>query len=667
MNIKLHFILSVFLGGFFTVSAQDAVVRTKIATLSNKDKIKFERFVAKANETYSLDNVKFRTAELGYPMSYKDVRGNIVYAVGVNSFGDIIYLSNFNSRSRAISNVNSIAPDGELGLNLDGTGMNIGIWDGDVALASHIEFAGSPTSRVQMKDTPRTNSSLSRENIEARQHATHVAGTVGASGVDVKAKGMAPNATIISYNWNNDAAEMIAEASKGLLVSNHSYGTPATNEYGIQVVADYYFGAYEDRAAEIDGITYMNRYYLPIQAAGNDGWYGNIKPNKNKNGNELILSSSTAKNNVVVAAVEVVSTPYTNPNSIELAIFNSNGPTNDFRIKPDIAAKGVDVFSSSFKNNTIYNYYESMDGTSMAAPGVTGIVGLWQQWAIAYNNMPYLSATIKAIMINSAMEAGDNVGPDHKFGWGLIDARKGVEVMIDAKAKRNAIVEELTLNDKETKSVKFKVGPNGTMFKTTIAWTDPESEVKNSNFSEAYVKQNPLLVNDLDLRVFKDGQEFLPWKLNKDFDNLVVLKADNDVDNVEQVEIESPSEGVYEIVITHKKSLKGNMQDFSLVATTDAEIIDIVDPGVVGASDKFIFYPNPVGEYMDVKTPKDATESNTQITIFDVNGRLVGKKTIEHVDLKEGNRVDMTGLNSGVYFIEFKNGSIKAMDKMVKK
>jgi hypothetical protein len=61
-------------------------------------------------------------------------------------------------------------------------------------------------------------------------HATHVAGTVIASGVSANAKGMAPAGNVDSYDWNSDITEMTLrgaaapdEAGK-IFLSNHSYG-----------------------------------------------------------------------------------------------------------------------------------------------------------------------------------------------------------------------------------------------------------------------------------------------------------------------------------------------------------------------------------------------------------------------------------------------------------
>ena len=57
-------------------------------------------------------------------------------------------------------------------------------------------------------------------------HATHVAGTMVASGVDASAIGMSNAATLRSYDWNSDTSEMAAAQllPQPVSVSNHSYG-----------------------------------------------------------------------------------------------------------------------------------------------------------------------------------------------------------------------------------------------------------------------------------------------------------------------------------------------------------------------------------------------------------------------------------------------------------
>lgn len=663
MNIKLHFLIPILLGGFLTVHAQNNAVKSRLSAIyAESDKKELRKILVEAAEKYNVSNVERRALELNAPMVYTDFRGRTAYAVGVNRRGEIIYRTSFNSGSRLMSNVNDISPDGSLGLNLDGTGMMIGVWDGDVGLGSHVEFAKGNSSRLIMKEKPLTDTYKTKDDIESRAHATHVAGTIGASGKESNAKGMAPNATIISYNWRNDISEMNKEALGGLLVSNHSYGIPAYNNSGVQIPL-WMYGAYDEQAMEVDALTNVYTHYLPVYAAGNDGWYRGLKPNLPKDGNDLLISTSTAKNSVIVAAVEQIST-YTGPESVHLAVFSSSGPTNDFRIKPDISAKGVNVYSSSYMSDTNTSYYERMNGTSMAAPAVTGIIALWQQWAIEHNKMPYISSTIKAIMIHSALEAGPEPGPDHKFGWGLINARNGVQVMMAAKAASKTIIEENTLHTNQVYSKKFTVGTNGTKFKATIAWIDPETPDNDSNYDENYVLNNPILINDLDLRVFKDGEEYKPWKLNKNFKMLIVGTGDNDVDNVEQVEINNPEAGEYEIRVSHKKTLKQGKQLFSLVASTDADEVAIVDPPV---SKTLALWPNPVVDKVNIVLPESYDVNKAEVTVFDVNGRKVaGASSIQVID-NGILQVSMDGFGAGVYFIEIKQDAFKQVEKIMKK
>ena len=97
----------------------------------------------------------------------------------------------------------------------NGAGLTAGIWDGGSALSTHQEFGG----RVVVKDGASSN-----------YHSTHVAGTVGAAGVNASALGMAPSVYIDSYDWNSDTGEMASRAMSypaepgTIQVSNHSYG-----------------------------------------------------------------------------------------------------------------------------------------------------------------------------------------------------------------------------------------------------------------------------------------------------------------------------------------------------------------------------------------------------------------------------------------------------------
>src|SRR5690606_27320318 len=102
------------------------------------------------------------------------------------------------------------------------------------------------------------------------------------AGVRSEAKGMAPEAVLNAYEWNNDRAEMAQAGADGLLISNHSYGRIAGwhradngewywyGDVRIDERTDYSFGYYDDAARQWDMIANNAAQYLIVKAAGND-------------------------------------------------------------------------------------------------------------------------------------------------------------------------------------------------------------------------------------------------------------------------------------------------------------------------------------------------------------------------------------------------------------
>ena len=90
------------------------------------------------------------------------------------------FLKTDNAGARVTTGAGDIGVNGPMGLDLDGSEISIGIWDGGLVRTSHIEFA----DRV----TPSDGAS------ELSGHATHVMGTILSRGVNPAAKGMAVNA-----------------------------------------------------------------------------------------------------------------------------------------------------------------------------------------------------------------------------------------------------------------------------------------------------------------------------------------------------------------------------------------------------------------------------------------------------------------------------------------
>ncbi|WP_410879631.1 S8 family serine peptidase [Myroides sp. DW712] len=656
-----------------STSAQTEEIRKKI--IATYEKVNVEEFKALEKEYAQAKAYAYQMAkENNKPTSGITKDGRMFSLQRINENGTYIYYVTSNAGSRKTARVDDIAPGGSLGLNLDGSGMTVGVWDGAPALDTHVEFQGSQAgvSRMTLKK-PLLNlgTATPEQRLEfegGRSHATHVSGTIAAKGVNGAAKGMAPEAKISSYDWDRDMEYMRrAAAQDALLVSNHSYGYGAIDDYGNATLAVSDFGTYDYTSINYDKLTSEFKYYQPVIAAGNDrDNYRIINPSKG--GNDLLTGSAVAKNTIVVAAVEQV-TVYSGPTSVNMSSFSNYGPTNDFRIKPDISAKGVRVFSTNYQLPTPVtgtpknNLYLNNNGTSMAAPSVTGIIALWQQWAMEKNNEAFKSATIRALMAHTADEAGANKGPDHQFGWGLINAKAGVQILEGSKVS-GVVLEENELVQGATYEKQFLVSESGINVIVTMAWTDPEGSWNNGrNNDETFAKNNPSLVNDLDLRVYKDGVEYLPWRLNKDFNNLVAQKGDNDVDNIEKVEIEAAEAGTYTVKVTHKGTLKGGSQEFSIIMSRN-DFNNLSTEEFELDQSSFAIWPNPVVDVLHVTIPEEVNVQGVSIEIFDMTGRLV-----QSLPTLTSNQVEvnMTGLTKGTYFVKIKGNGLDKTERIVKK
>lgn len=638
MKIKLQYAFFAFAALTFTAQAQNMQVK---ATISKNTQVDFLKSFAAADETYAIESQskaqEFALAK-GLPLSGFDKDGNYFAVYEIDKKGNLIYYSTKNAGSRKTARVDNIKT--ELGLDLNGEDMTVGVWDGGVGLSTHVELDG----RIIFKD----------KSTAVNRHATHVIGTVASAGTNNAAsKGMAPKATIWSNDWNKDTSEMAAQAAEGLLVSNHSYGVDTTNE-NFPIPVDY-FGSYDFTAYRFDMIAFNAPFYQPVVAAGNDR-QSFLRLNPSKKGNDLLLGSSLAKNSIIVAAVFDVPN-YTSSNQVAMSPFSSFGPTDDFRIKPDISAKGVQVFSTN--NNVDNKSYETLNGTSMAAPAVSGVLILWQQYAIQKNEKPYRSATLRALMVQTADETGADPGPDHKFGWGLINAKRGIEVISESKSDL-ALINELTLTQGATYEKDITVTKSGTNLTATLAWTDSPRNI-NDQFAEYLDDPTPALDNDLDLRIYKDGTEYFPWKLNKDFNLPFALKGDNDVDNIEKVEIPNAEPGIYKLVVSHKDQLSRDKQDFSLVVSSTQGTLSIEDN--VKLENELKIWPNPANDRITIEGSVEQLKGAT-VVLYDIAGKAILQ--VNNADNFSSNwTIPLNNLSSGVYFLKFKNAGAQMTKKIL--
>lgn len=444
---------------------------------------------------------------------------------------------------------------GSLGVNLTGKDMKVGVWDGGYARDTHVEYNG----RILTGDG---------NEFGVSNHATHVMGTILATGINENAKGMASEAIGISYGFNNDLTEMTAVATTAtgnLIMSNHSYGTVTGWRQGtwngdpnISNDEDWRFGFYTTRAKQWDDLAFAAPYYTIVKSAGNDRGDSGDGSHPADGPYDIISTYGTAKNIITVGAIQKLNGGYTTPENVQMSSFSGWGPTDDGRIKPDIVGAGVAV-NSAFSSAD--DAYGNQQGTSMSAPNVTGSLLLLQELHSRLNGGNYMrSATLKSLIFQTANEAGTD-GPDYVFGWGVLNV-EGAGRMLIEQNNVNKVIRELTLTDGQTYEVAIDPAP-GTEVKATIVWTDPSGTPPSPSLDP----EDLMLVNDLDMRISSASEDFMPWILNPAVPGGAASTGDNFRDNAEQVVISSVDGEPLTLRINHKGNLEGGSQHFSLVLT----------------------------------------------------------------------------------------------------
>ncbi len=555
-------------------------------------------------------------SEKGWPLVLNSANGSKAYLVGLHEDGTPKYYTTYNNTiAAATTRANQLWSGGATGLNLNGSSANmknkLGIWDGGKILTSHIELSGRITERT-----------LSMPALS--DHATHVVGTMIATGINPIVKGMSHGLQgIIAHDFQSDISEIADEAS-GLILSNHSYGeicgwynNSSSSLSGFPADwlffgrngdnEDYKFGYYNTAAQSLDQISYNSPFYLIVKAAGNNRngngpavgqpyyrYNASNPPNmvaagnrpagiSNNDGYGIIPTDANAKNILTVGAVNGLAQGYSQKSDVIMSTFSSWGPTDDGRIKPDIVAHGVGVFSTSSSGNNAYN---SKNGTSMATPNVTGSLLLLQEYYSQQKAGAFMrSATLKGLAIHTAEEAGDASGPDYKFGWGLLNVEKGAEVIKEYVSKNNAtnakhFLYENVLNNGSTYTTTFTPLVSGSLT-ATICWTDVQGNV--TPIASALNNTSIKLVNDLDIRITRDGTTYFPWILDPSVPSASATTGDNFRDNVEKINADNLIAGeTYTITISHKGSLVNGSQAYSLlmsfVPSNDIAVAEIVSP-----------------------------------------------------------------------------------------
>lgn len=602
-----------------------------------------------------------------------------------------------NLSAAATVNTDDVWPGGSTGHGLTGAGTvlgELGEWDAGGVRATHQELTG----RVTQMDGP---AGLS-------DHATHVAGTMIASGVLPAARGMSFEGTLAAYDWRDDVAEMAAAAAGGMLASNHSYAFVAGWNFNwdgsgnwfwfgdttVSATEDYGFGYYDNSAQTWDQLAFAAPDYLIVKAAGNDRsnfgpaqpdshyiwdpgvedwvWSMTVRnPDGAPEGYDSIPWHGVAKNILTVGAVFDIPGGWTAASDVAMSWFSSWGPTDDGRIKPDIVANGVELTSCVAAGDGAYDSY---NGTSMATPNTTGSIHLLHQhYRAGHAGATARSATMKAVLVHTANEAGAADGPDYRHGWGLLNT-SGAADLISADAGHMIREETLAEAGADTYVLQH---PGGDL-RVTIVWTDPPGTPPAPQLDPP----DPMLVNDLDLRVEAyaaaapaagDPSSGMPWVLDPASPASAAIRGDNTRDNVERVDIPAAAPGLYSVFVRHKGALVNGAQDYSIVASGELEPPEIVgvDPAA-GAAGLAIagVYPNPfvTGTRIELVLPARGV---VEVGVYDLGGRRIRgldramRAAGRHVLTWDGRDERGQRLAAGIYFLRVAAGGAERVRRLV--
>jgi subtilisin family serine protease len=280
--------------------------------------------------------------------------------------------------------------------NAIGTGVTVGLLDTGVD-ATHPDLTGKIVGWQDFVGNQTTP-------YDDHGHGTHTAGTIAGGNTSGTAIGVAPGAHIIAGKiFNADGSSTEDIILKGMQWIANPSGDPSKHD-GPALVSNSWGGgppSGTDPADEVECqalASWVKLGILPVFAAGNAG------PDAGTVG--LPGACPTA---LTVGATD---------QNDDVTDFSSRGPVtwkSSTAIKPDVAAPGLDVLSAKPGGG-----YQTMSGTSMATPHVSGLAALVYQ----ANPNATVDQVAKIIMGSADHLGAAGINPD--YGAGRIDALKAI-------------------------------------------------------------------------------------------------------------------------------------------------------------------------------------------------------------------------------------------------
>ena len=440
----------------------------------------------------------FQTLEVSIPIAQINALGDFTFVKWVEEITAPSVKDD--TQGRGLHRANGLDTQTSTGRQYTGDGIGVMVRD-DGIVGPHIDFEG------RLDNSTATGT--------GQTHGDGVAGIMtGAGNLDPTKRGMAAGSNVYVSNYASnfmDAATVDRINNGTVQITNSSYSNGCN-------------AGYTSTTVTVDDQAYNNPTLLHVFSAGNSGTsncgygagstWGNVTGG-HKQGKNVIATANTDFEGVL-------------ENS------SSRGPAYDGRIKPDIAANGYEHLSTDEDND-----YLTFGGTSGAAPGIAGISAqLYELYGDVNGGSLPPAALIKASILNTANDAG-NVGPDFKFGWGIVNGLRAGMLLEDGRHLNTSVSQ----GSSNSHTITIPAGTEQVRF--MLYWSDPA----------AANGANTALINDLDLVVSDPAAtNYLPWLLdhtpNTSTLDLPATTGADHLNNVEQVLINNPAAGNYTIDVS---------------------------------------------------------------------------------------------------------------------
>lgn len=282
----------------------------------------------------------------------------------------------------------------------NGTGVNVSIIDTGIN-TSHPALAGKVILEHDFSPEGTTD--------DVCDHGTRVASVVAS--IDETYKGVAHGASL----FNAKAGRILSTGQCGLSFTDIMEAMDWSVDNGAQVISLSAGGVVSNCSTSVTANyvdTLVEEKNIPfVIIAGNSG-----------PGSQSIWTPGCARKAITIGAVGDIN---------DLAEFSSRGPVvgNESWSKPDLVAPGVDIFAASGGGSG----FSEVDGTSVAAPHVAGVI------ALMFQANPYLDyLQVKSILKDTATPLPG--WTENDVGAGVVNATKAVNAALNASAPLPLIV-----------------------------------------------------------------------------------------------------------------------------------------------------------------------------------------------------------------------------------